>query len=183
MKEQQLYFFKNIQNSGKTLFEHRHAITIHLDTIIFLCIINILVLVVSFSIGMEKGRKVAKNDVKPLIKESSVQIVQKKAPKIKKPAVSVAAKQEVVAKKKVKSEKKKSNVPFNSYIVQLASYSKEHLAYSEKRYLDGIGLRASISKKGTYNVLYVGKFGTKAEAEKTKTKLRNRYNDCFIKKL
>lgn len=183
MEERQLNLFKNIQNDGKALFEHRHAITIHLDTIIFLCIINVLVLVVSFSIGMEKGRKIAQKSAKPIIKESNIQIVQKRAPIVKKPIIGATVKQKPSKKKQLEVEKEKSQTILDSYVVQLASYSREQLAKSEKKHLDRMGLTAIISKKGKYNVLYVGKFISKEEAEKTKTKLRNRYSDCFVKKL
>ena len=58
MNVKQLRLFHNLHNEGKKILEQRRMITLHLDPIVLFSVINILVLVLTFSLVIEKGRKI-----------------------------------------------------------------------------------------------------------------------------
>jgi len=178
MKERQLKFFHSLYDEEKNLFSRRHIIKIPLDTLILLSVINLLFIVVSFSLGTERGRKSAqivtkarieeKSEILPLVAEENIQQDDKKVVETSK-------------EKNIEEDEKEKQI--KKYIVQVASYLKKDTANKEKEYLESCGFSTIVSQKGKYLVIYVGEFKTKKEAEKTKTILKKRYNDCFIRKL
>lgn len=200
MDDKQLKFFHTFADDQKKGFTNKRLLKIHLDTAILLGIINVLIIVVAFSFGLERGRRIAydlKSDSSFSLKKDSIladnsddkektAVVLSKNSKI----VSKTAKNEpkqanvVVKPAKVENKEKKAKInPIKPYIVQLACYLHESRANKEKKLLAEQGLSTDTKKSDEYIVLYVGGFKTRDDAEKIKAALRDRYRDCFVKKL
>jgi len=123
--------------------------------------------VISFSLGVEKGKRlsslgstrldiasaVGKTEAKPLI--SRIQPIQENKPK-------------------------NDNATFT---IQLASYKTKSYAQKEAQALKKKGLSAQVLSKKGYSVLCVGSFVSKEEALRMLSELKKRYQDCHIRRL
>ena len=69
------------------------------------------------------------------------------------------------------------------YVVQVASFADREAAETARTRLAGKGFRASVVTKGRYYVLFAGGFATYAQATESANRLRGAYRDCFIRKL
>jgi len=172
-KEEQFYLF-GLQKDKKDLIRYR--IVLPLDVFILCGVIGVLLLIFSFSLGTEKGkknaftefrlneRKIAKNtkltESQPLKKEEKKDTEQlKKFPD----------------SKEIEKEKR--------YKIQVASFFKEKTASREANELRKIGFPVSVAKKGKYVVIYVGGFDDEVEAKNNLQTLKQRYKDCILRRL
>lgn len=156
---------------------------------VLIIIVFITIAIISFSLGLEKGKKIA---------SSSVMLPERSAlPRNEAPALGIeptVQKQEVieanpdlqnsVSPALVKKEQSKStNV--KGYTVQLASYKSESYAKKEAELLKKRGLSPLVLTKGDYVVLCVGSFPSRSAAEALLTKLKKekRYSGCLIRRI
>ncbi len=172
MKERQLELFYDRERKKEELRKKRHVLVVPLDVVILVNIVAVFSIAVAFSLGVEKGKRIAlqhnkKDSVLTSTKDNQGITVKKTIPAKEKPIRLI---------EKLKREEGK-------YIIQVASYLKEDIAHKEKEYLKKEGFSAQLSKKGKYTVLFVGKFLSKKEAERIKALLKKRYEDCFIRRL
>lgn len=144
--------------------------------------------IISFSLGVEKGKRLAglKNNI--LLDLASAQ---------SRTAVKPAEKQVIEQGDSVQPEQvqqlavKKTGVIRQSlpqagkpgYTIQLASYKTGNLAQKEAVKLEKKGLSPLVLRKGSYAVLCVGNFSKKESAQSLLSELKKRYNDCYIRKL
>ena len=140
-------------------------------------------IVIAFSLGVERGRTAGGKNLKDTTKIDSLKVndgnlADKKDTQVVKEKVIIQDKDRVKSQERLKE--KKTNL--KEYMVQVASYLKEYIAKTEKKHLENSGFPVCLSKSGKYLVIYVGGFDTKKEAEKIKSKLKKRYSDCFVKK-
>ena len=149
--------------------KERRRITFSIDKLYIFSVLFILSLVVSFSLGVERGKtirlknSVVKKDIE--INKSPQLPPENKSLKIKE------APEEDIKEKEV------------FYSIQLATYTKKEIAEAEAEKLKRKGLNPLLLKKGRYLVLCVGKFKTKEEAKNLLANLKKRYADCFLRKL
>ncbi|MFA5356168.1 MAG: SPOR domain-containing protein [Candidatus Omnitrophota bacterium] len=138
-------------------------------TILFV-IVFALISIISFSLGVEKGRKSA------LLKVS--------APKFDL-AVKQQAQPALPAPEKKQQAEEKSGLQeyIDSYTIQVASFSKRVNAQKEADNLKKKGLSALVLVKGKFSIVCVGNFSNKEEAESFLPKLRKQYQDCRIRRL
>lgn len=115
--------------------------------------------IVSFSLGVEKGKTLSSTNVSP--KEEGQGTIIKKEEVIEKPQPP---------------EKQ-------SYIIQLASYKTKSFAEKEAESLKKKGFSPLILSKGNYSVLCVGSFPNKEVAQSLLSGLKKRYKDCYIRRL
>ncbi|MCM8756447.1 MAG: SPOR domain-containing protein [Candidatus Omnitrophica bacterium] len=201
-------FFRT--STDDDLFSKRKIIKVPLDTILLIGVINILFVILSFSLGVYRGQKsshysqkiydkenVIKENVELLNnknyinsrhnytfsenrekKDDDLKISEGKENKI----IELSPSDKQMSLSKNISETKKTDNIDSKYIIQVASYLKENVAKKEQEYLEKSGHPVMLSKKGKYIVIYVGEFNTKEEAENTKSILKKRYNDCFVKR-
>ncbi|MBM3245441.1 MAG: SPOR domain-containing protein [Candidatus Omnitrophica bacterium] len=145
----------------------------HEKTII-LAICFMVTSAVSFSLGMERGKRIAalRTDSKldlasPVKKElAPVQIAVQKAPE---PAVVLRS--QVL------------NVTGSIYAIQLATYKSRSGADKEAELLRKKGLSPLVLVKSGYFVLYASNFKDKETAKQTQAELKKRYKDCIIRRL
>jgi len=168
----------------------------------------ILLLVITFSLGVERGKKVASTTRKQILQElqlietatadavkisppdgvTSVEIVTETGipslpPQMtaQKPVGKTTTVPTVAAKtpeKPVEQAKLQGN-----YTIQVASYGKASYAQTEADRLKKEGFDAFVIQKGKYVILCVGRFPASASAQDVRLKLKKKYKDCFIRKL
>ncbi len=190
MKEKQLKFFNVYLPEEEEQPKKRRIVKIPLDTLVLIIIINILSLIVAFSLGINTGKKQISSQKKYFALDSNITIAKETPNKSEvnisrrkntpEDLVKNNSSQSAHKKRKERTPKKELE---KGYIIQVASYLKETIARKETEQLRKSGFSAFLTKKGKYLVIYVGSFPTKKEAEKTKLMLKKRFNDCFIKKI
>ncbi|HEC69375.1 MAG TPA: SPOR domain-containing protein [Candidatus Omnitrophica bacterium] len=157
--------------------KERKRITFSVDKLYIFSILLVLSLVISFSLGVERGKAIRlKNS--PVKEDKNVGIIKKDI-KIHKPQLPQENKS-LKIKEAPKEDIKEKEI---FYSIQLATYTKKEIAEAEAKKLKRKGLNPLLLKKGKYLVLCVGKFRTKEEAKNLLANLKKRYTDCFLRKL
>ncbi len=155
--------------------------------ILILCVM--VLSIVSFSLGVEKGKRLSVGSIigqKTAISNIDIQGQEQGARGIKpvtipadsntvKPANEPAG---IVA---VKFDTKAQGS--GRYTIQVASFKTSSLAQKEAKELEKRGFSTIVSSKGKYVILCVGNFGDREEAKTTLSKLKKKYEDCFIRRL
>lgn len=126
----------------------------------------IVIAVIAFSIGAEKGKRQALQAPEPAP-------IAKPVPAIKPEARAVVP---------VQNPQPMMAAPGN-YTIQLASFQNKTLAQKEAAALKKKGLAALVVSKGSYNIVCVGSFSSKESAKTLLTELRKKYQDSFIRRL
>jgi len=190
MRGEQLKLFGASDDSNSKL--RRKLIVIPLDTFILSSVVILLLFILAFSLGVEKGRKIS------ILSEDTVNLPEKvlqqeniKAPVQVKPAaikeqkavVSPIAQQTTPQAAIKKTEPAQTAVSAKEgYYIQIASYNKESFALEEAKRLKDKGFPAYTAKKGTFFVLYVGNFKTIEEAQRNMGLLKKNYKDCVLRR-
>jgi len=201
MRGEQLKFFSESNDSNSKL--KRRLIVIPLDTFVLSSVVVLLLFILAFSLGVEKGRRivVASDDAVSLsekdLRQENINITtQNKTISGKEPKIAVAqlprktevqsgvpaVKMTQVADKKIEAPQVPANAK-EGYYIQIASYNKENFAEIEAKRLKVKGFPAYTAKKGSYVVLYVGTFKTITEAQKSMGLLKKNYKDCVLRRL
>ena len=141
-------------------------------TILFMIAI-IITSIVSFSFGVEKGRKVSQT-VQPATKLVSIQVPEKQR---------LPERSQALPKPQSLTEGQKIQESTMSFTIQIASYKSKALAQKEAQALKKRGLNPTLLSKGGYNVLCVGNFSSKKEAQTMLTELKKEYAGCYIRRL
>lgn len=134
---------------------------------VILIIIGFIVTgIISFSLGVEKGKTIVRSP-------ASIQTMDK-SPLQPPPSIE---KRDDVKQPQPKEEK------IQNYTIQLASYKTKAHAEQEAERLRKKGISPLVLSKGAYTVLYAGSFPDKETAKSLLPELKKRYHDCFIKRL
>ena len=171
----QLEIFSSAENqSGKKNIPKRSLsyILIH-EKIILLIIGFLLVGIVSFTLGVNKGKNLASLSVK---KQLETLPKMEAGPEGLKEETKVT-KEETETKIQPKEEEKAG------FTIQVATYRTQSYANREAEKLKKRGLVTLVLTKGEYKQLCVGKFLSRNEAKVVLKNLKPRYQDCFIKRL
>ncbi len=185
MQERQLNLFGYEKKEG--LVKRRQMITLPVDTLVLLSVVMVLLLVIAFSIGVERGRKIAKRTGKEEISTEGTMIalateeVVKPKKRRAKPKEKVVQKQRVIQPVTKTVEMKEATE--KQYLIQVASYLTMEAAEKEAEKLKKGGYPVKIEQKGKYIVLFVGEFSARNRAEDNLQILRKTYHDCFIRRL
>lgn len=173
---QQLDLFSNSGNTPQAAGNNRSSIFGHIrgyEKSILIVIGFIIVVVISFSLGVEKGKLLALKT--PAIGLTVPQPAQVKGTQaipaqVKLPAVKTIAPAQQIDK-------------LQGYTIQIASFQKKSLAQEEAGALKKKGLQALVIPKGGYNILCIGSFNNKEAAQPLLSELRKKYPDSFIRRL
>jgi len=136
------------------------------EKIILLTFAFVLIGIASFSLGVEKGRRIASAKIEPRF-DTALKIEPAKA-KIEVKNIVPAPAQEIKVE------------PAVAYAIQLASYRTKSYAQKEADALRKKGYSASLIPKGSYVVLYVVNFTNKEAAQSMLPELKKRFQDCRI---
>lgn len=129
--------------------------------------------IISFSLGMEKGKSLA--------------VTKAPAAAIKSPSVPAAG-EKAGDNRLIREEKANIRIKEETpsakeyYIIQLGSYKDKSAAQKEAEQLKKRGFAGKTRSKGTFTVLYVGNFTDKTAAALLQSQLKKQYRDCYIRK-
>ncbi|MFC1703405.1 SPOR domain-containing protein [Candidatus Omnitrophota bacterium] len=182
-KQIQYEFFRGAKEShqeqSKRNFIDIFRISLNPEHVVLGAVFLILTVIISFSIGVEKGKTVVAKENKAVPLEqpvaTPVPVTQKTGPTQE--AISTPPVEEAVATIKTKE------IKLGKYTVQVASFKKESFAEKEAQRLQKLGHEILVMPKGKYNIVCVGNFETKKEAERLIGTLKKQYNDCYIRRL
>ena len=181
----ELFQFHQLQESedaGRKNFGRRFFafIRIH-EKAISIIIILLIISLVSFSLGVEKGKKIVKsNGIRRIDK---IQPTQTDTTKLAASADIIDNQDQKIASavKEVNTAREREDI--SKYTIQVASFKSKGYAQKEVARLAKRGMQATIVRKGNYVVVYVGDFSQKKEADVSLNQLKQTYRDCFIRRL
>lgn len=140
------------------------------EKIILFIICFIISGIISFSLGVEKGKKYTAPPVKqekiittPLVSEITPRNIKE----------NTALKENIVPKEE----------KADTYTIQIASFKNKESAQKEVQALKKSGWTTLVLHRGNYNVVCVGNFENKEKAENLLTEIRKKYQDGFIRRL
>lgn len=162
------------------------SITLSAENIIVLTVIVFLGIILSFSLGVEKGKRL---DLARGTVAAPVVVEQPKpaAPLKQKEAVKTSA--EVVGTKKdlaapvVKASAQVPAEKKNFYTVQVASFKSRKYAEDEAKGLKGRGYETFIVSKGQHVIVCAGRFLDQGAANVFLGKVKGKYKDCLVRRL
>ena len=123
--------------------------------------------IISFSLGVEKGKRIARLKSEEALPALSI-TVPLEAPSTQQP-------------QPVKKEEPRELLP--NYTIQVASFLNKTNAQKEADALKRKGLSPIVLPKGKFNIVCVGNFSQRKDAESLLPKLKKQYQDCIIRRL
>lgn len=154
-----------------------NCFVLNTEHIIVLLVVLLMVGVFSFSLGVEKGKRIS---VVSEVKESpALEERIEEAEVIAEPTPTSVSTPTANVPTQVPDIKKEIDL----YTIQVASLKNRDSADQEAKKLENKGYETVILKKGNWLVLCVGKFSNKAEAETFRKELKKKYRDCLIRSL
>ncbi len=158
-KDEQKEFFNNYPEMSKRPKKRTNfglgkvAVSLSYENIIILSIGLVMLLIVCYSLGVEKGRHLVQ------ARSEDIQLEQEevqKTPKIESPKPKV--------------------LPY----IQVASFRTDKYARKEIERLKNKGYRPFATTRGKYRVVCVGGYKNRDEARKALKQLREVYTDCIL---
>lgn len=167
---------------SRTDFEQRMALTITLEQLIFILIGAIMLAVIVYAVGVERGKSLKS----ALIAASTKAVTGKNVPKSMPGTVNAPATLAPVQKTGTAAKQKVSSTQIPAvkayYTIIVYSYSSKETAVLQVNYLKRAGFDAYISQMGQYFTVCIGKFSTKESAQGTLSNVqRSIRKDAYIK--
>lgn len=141
----------------------------HYEKTLLLVICFIIAGIISFSLGVEKGKRITKVTL-----QNNMAIPQAQEPRADKAQNIPAA----PAKPQPKIKEYIEN-----YTIQVASYKTRGSAQTEAEVLRKKGFSPLLIPKSGYIVLCIGNFSTKETARTSLSEFKKLYRDCFVRRL
>ncbi len=175
-KDEQGEFFSNYSEMSKksrkgTNFSlGKVAVSLSYENIIILSIGLVMLLIVCYSLGVEKGRHLvqAKSEDIGLEQEEAQKIPKIESPKPKEKKMKIEV---------VQTEDISNILPY----IQVASFRTDKYARKEIEQLKNRGYRPFAATRGKYRVVCVGGYKNKDEARKAMKELKEVYTDCILR--
>lgn len=160
------------------------VLTINLsnEKLVICAIIFIMSLIIFFSLGVEKGSKLARAPWEGKY-ESTLAGQYELRPKEEIPALVVSLKKDQTSIIESKKEKVAKSEEQKKYIIQVATFRQYELAKKEADKLKRQGYQTLIFTKGKFSEICVGGFKLKDQASEHLMKLKKVYRDCFIRRI
>ncbi|MBI5150515.1 MAG: SPOR domain-containing protein [Candidatus Omnitrophica bacterium] len=162
-------------------------LTLSVENTIVLCIIFIMTVVLFFSFGVERGKRIVKSSLaqaveapakSPVAAAANVQIP---APAVVEKAIKPGMSPGKLAPADAQAapQKKESG----AFTIQVASFKDRDSARKEAKVLKQKGYQIFVLPKGSHSIVCVGKFVLRDEAREFSNNLKSRYNDCLVRRL
>ena len=182
MEEKQLYL-SGFHKDNEPKVNSRHMFILPLDKLILLSVALVLLFILSFSIGVERGKKIASIDLK--ISKTDINGIEDISQALPPAKIEIKKVQESVELKEqaIQEAAKPEEKDIKRYNIQVASFYKEITANRAVKQLEAEGYPAFISKKGKFVVVYVGEFDNESKAKKILQSLKKQYKDCILRRL
>ena len=168
-------------------------LTLTVENIIVVCICLMMTFVLFFSFGVERGRRLAqKGEVESKASASNKSVdepfVREEAEKIETIRIDTADlasdtedagdDQEII---QVPVERQLSEEQL--YTIQVASFKTKNFAQKEAESLGHVGTEIFVLPKGSHNIVCVGKFTERNDAQQFSKKLKTKYRDLLVRRL
>jgi hypothetical protein len=152
------------------------------ERIILIGIGLLIVGTISFSVGVEKGRRMASQNGDIAVK-TEVQTSTRQSAALTQQQERIPA-QTATTPLPIQTATTPT-VTLVRYTIQLASYVTEGAAQKEAERLKRQGYSTLVLKKGKYTILCVGEFNSREQAQSFLNvfKKQKAYRDCFIRRL
>ena len=166
---------RNLSNDNQLRFRDKVVVKLSAESLVFLGIGVLLILVIAFSLGVEKGRciVIAKAQ-KPLEVVTATKAVPLKQEAASKAVIPQKTQQTSAIPQKTEADK--------SFAIQAITYVKLELAQKEVDALKSGGYQSYVIKSGKYYIVYIGNF-SEEEAKVKLRELKQSYKDSFVKKI
>jgi hypothetical protein len=163
------------------------TLVISREKLIFSVISVILLYVIFFSLGIERGKKIANRSFNKDV-DSSIVLVhnseidsqpaakEQKTMNTKDNITNLEITEQTAETEKVLPELKEF------YSIQAAAYSNLSRAEKEAQKVRAEGNEAIIDSSGKYHLLLIGKFEDKKEADALRKKIASKYKGCYVRK-
>lgn len=186
--DSQLELFSGIRDSAKSPKERRGSFFGYMhkyEKAILVIICSISIAIISFSLGVERGRRIAlinsdaHFDIAAKVAlPSPVNIPNQYQPVIQKQNQPLIKNTEAIKPQQIKESTQK-------YTIQVASYQTKKYAQQEAELLRKKGLNPLLIFKGKYTVLCVGNFSNQQEARALLSEIKGqkRYASSIIRRL
>jgi cell division septation protein DedD len=187
-KESQIDFFVQPETAAAVPPRYMAAqVSLSLENLVILAIAAIMLVIFSFSVGLERGKRAAL--AAPATTAGEVTVAASAAPVVPAPQVAPAVVKAVKAPvkenlKKTPAEASPAATSGASYTLQVASYRTSLPAQREADKLKAKGFKdVHVIPKGAYMIVCVGSFGRKEDASGVKRQLKSRYQDFVVRRL
>ncbi|HOX54602.1 MAG: SPOR domain-containing protein [Candidatus Omnitrophica bacterium] len=166
---------------GSHVTPWQKLVYLNIEQAIMISVIVLMAIILSFSLGVEKGKKA--NNV--LNNRNTIVSEVQLTPKVEVREVPQEAKkaQEVLQKVTPQDKEIKQTSEADKYTIQVASFKKRSSVDEEAKSLQKKGYEIVILPKGNYIVLCVGRFSKREDANSYLGELRKKYKDCLIREL
>ena len=156
-----------------------------------------MAVVLFFSFGVERGKQIVKMALEePLATISVVSTPEATAGKVTErsptPVGNIKVPKNAAPVQAAGSQQQRApstNVPLlekngkGTFTIQVASFKEKEKAQMEAKRLKGKGYEIFVLPKGQHLIVCIGKFAIKDEATEFSNKLKNKYNDCLVRRL
>lgn len=161
------------------------------EKLVFLTIGLVVLLLVSFSLGVERGKRLSRipQEAKSPHPKLAARIQEpglSKDENLKESARNPQTKIGAEGQQQALATPEKETLPpkaIRSYAVQVATYKREELAQRELKRLELEGYNSFVGRRGRYFEVCVGPYSNKADAEASLKALRKRYQDCLLRRM
>ncbi|MEI8012493.1 MAG: SPOR domain-containing protein [Candidatus Omnitrophota bacterium] len=203
-KESQIDFLSNPENRADEAARPRYMaarISLSLENLVILLIAAIMVVIFSFAMGNERGKRLAlpasypvaagavnvSAKEEPLTGASEVGVEKTEVVKAVPPVLASGVVPKTAVPVEVKAalvEAAPATALNSGYTLQVASYKNNPPAQREAEKLKQKGFRdVYVLPKGAYVIVCVGNFIRKEDASGVKRQLKNRYQDFVVRRL
>jgi len=167
-------------------------LTLSLENIIVLCIIFVMTLVLFFSFGVERGKRIVKASIVKVAEDltrTDTDAFEYQASVVEVDSVGEDAPVDsgghwtVDEEKAMEAPLQEHEVLGDMFTVQVASFKLEKNAHKEATRLKEKGYDIFVLSKGRHSIVCVGKFAQKDQAKQFSDRLKNRYNDLLVRRL
>jgi Sporulation related domain. len=153
------------------------------EKVILLFIFCLMLAIMSFSLGVEKGKRSFSSQ------NTSVALQVKSIPAVKpvilenKPAATKAIVPQANVASLPPKQSNDSNTVIKKYTVQIASLQNSAAVQREVERLKKSGYEIWVKQSGKYYILCVGRFSSNDEAKTYQRNLQKIYSDCLIRRI
>jgi cell division protein FtsN len=154
------------------IFENRFAITLSIERLIILSIAVIMFMVVTYALGVERGKAAIRNS--PVVTVARAIVTTQ-------PAISIKPVAPVVPVRPVAPVAVKPAAVNKPYTIVAVTFSSKDYAAIEAGKLKKNGFDAWVYPNNSYFQVRIGAYDTKESAQPVLNKLKRVYRDAYIK--
>lgn len=188
-KEEQGEFFSEFRASGGNKFAYlkkemslgkKMVLSVSYESLVLFFIALIMLVVVFFSLGVEKGKRVAVKNMRTWATTYANRAAKKVSPAEGEAAIEQSAAAAGEKNPSINYAEQSTDKP---YAIQIMAVKKIEEAQKETARLNGMGYTAFIIQSSAWYHVCVGRYATIAEANNNLPAIKGKYPNCYIRKI